>query len=121
MDKFADNINSLISKYTKEVIESIDKRIDETADLILDYVKKNCPRSDSGSNHLADSFVKTKVGDIVYISSSTKGKLVHLIELGFRHRSGKHIPGRPFLRPSYDIFSPKMLEDIKRIIANGTI
>lgn len=120
MDKVAESINSMVQKYGDEVVKQVEKRIDETADEILEYIKKNAPRSDSGSKHLADSFVKTKVGNIVYISSETKGKLVHIIELGFRHPGGKHIPGRPFLRPSYDLYSPKMLEDIKRIIANGT-
>lgn len=27
----------------------------------------------------------------------------HLVEFGFRHRSGKQIPARPFLRPAFDI------------------
>jgi len=42
--------------------------------------------------------------------------LVHLIEFGFMHRSGKYVNPRPFLRPAYDTFTPKMLEDIKVII-----
>ena len=29
---------------------------------LLDYIKSNCPRSDSGTNHLADSFILTTVG-----------------------------------------------------------
>ena len=120
MNKVAIEIGSLVNRYTEEVVESIEKRIDVTADEILDYIKKNAPKSSYGSEHLADSFIKTKVGDTTYISSQTKGRIVHLIELGFKHTSGKFVKGRPFLIPSYEIFTPKMLEDLKRIIKNGT-
>lgn len=120
MDKMLTSINDLVQRYGEAVVESMDKRIDETADEILEYIRKNCPRSDTGSNHLADSFVKTKIGDVTYISSKTKGKLVHLIELGFKHTSGKFVKGRPFLIPGYEAFTPKMVEDLKRIIQDGT-
>lgn len=120
MDKVLDSINGLVQRYGEAVVKEMDKRIDQTADEILEYIKANAPRSDGGANHLADSFVKTKIGDIVYISSKTKGKLVHLIELGFKHTSGKFIKGRPFLIPGYEKFTPKMLDDLKRIIEYGT-
>lgn len=120
MDKVLDSVNHLIQKYGEAIVLQMDKRIDETADKILEYIKANCPRSDSGSNHLADSFIKTKIGDTTYISSKTKGKLVHLIELGYKHTSGKFVRGRPFLIPGYDRFTPKMIEDLKGIIQNGT-
>ena len=119
MDKMLDSVNKLIQQYGEDVVREMDTRIDKTADQILEYIKTNCPRSDSGSNHLADSFIKTKIGDTTYISSKTKGKLVHLIELGFKHKSGKFVKGRPFLIPGYDKFTPKMLEDLKEIIQNG--
>jgi hypothetical protein len=120
MNKVALEIGSLVTRYSEEVVKSIEKRIDLTADEILDYIKKNAPKSSYGSKHLADSFIKTKIGDTTYISSQTKGRIVHLIELGFKHTSGKFVKGRPFLIPSYEIFTPKMLEDLKRIINNGT-
>ncbi len=123
MNDIASKISSIINDYTKKSVDLLEKRIDECADEILVYIKENAPRGDS-HNHLADSFIKTVVGEgknvTIYISSKSKGRIVHLIELGFRHRSGKHIPAHPFLRPAYDIFSPKMLEDLKRIIAYGS-
>ena len=123
MNDIANKLSSIINEYTKSSVQMIEKRIDECADEILIYIKQNAPRG-SSDKHLADSFIKTVVGDgkntTIYISSSSKGRIVHLIELGFRHRSGKHISARPFLRPAYDAFSPKMLEDLKRIIAYGT-
>ena len=123
MNDIASKISSIINDYTKKSVDLLEKRIDECADEILSYIKENAPRGDSG-NHLADSFIKTVVGEgknvTIYISSKSKGRIVHLIELGFRHRSGKHVPAHPFLRPAYDTFSPKMLENLKRIIAYGS-
>ena len=123
VDEIGTKLTDIIKDYASEVQEEVLKRFELTADEILDYIKNNCPRSDGGSNHLADTFVKTEVGSglnkIIYISSQKKGRLVHLIELGFKHRSGRHVPARPFMRPAYDTFTPKMLEDIKSIIKGG--
>ena len=123
IDDLGIKLTDLIKDFSDDVLSSIEGRLDETADLILDYIKSNCPKSDSGSNHLADSFGLTIVGEgtnkIIYISSKTKGRLVHLIELGFKHKSGKFVMARPFMRPAYESFTPQMLEDIKNIIKNG--
>ena len=123
LDELGVRISDLIKDYADDVKEGLEDRLDETAKQILDYIKSNCPRSDSGTNHLADSFILTTVGSgvnkIIYISSGTKGRLVHLVELGFKHISGKHVEARPFMRPAYETFTPEMLEDIKKIIERG--
>ena len=123
LDELGVRISDLIKDYADDVKEGLEDRLDETAKQILDYIKSNCPRSDSGTKHLADSFILTTVGSgvnkTIYISSGTKGRLVHLVELGFKHISGKHVEARPFMRPAYETFTPEMLEDIKKIIERG--
>ena len=123
IDELGVRISDLIKDYADDVKEGLEDRLDETAKQILDYIKSNCPRSDSGTNHLADSFILTTVGSgvnkTIYISSGTKGRLVHLVELGFKHISGKHVEARPFMRPAYETFTPQMIEDIKNIIRRG--
>ena len=123
LDNLSVKLTELINDYASNVKGAALIKLDETADKILNYIFSNCPRSGLGSNHLADSFVKTEVGNglnkIIYISSKTKGRLVHLIELGFKHRSGKHVSANPFMRPAYDTFTPEMLEDIRKIIEGG--
>ena len=123
LDELGVRISDLIKDYADDVKEGLEDRLDETAKQILDYIKSNCPRSDSGTNHLADSFILTTVGSgvnkTIYISSGTKGRLVHLVELGFKHISGKHVEAKPFMRPAYETFTPEMLEDIKKIIERG--
>ena len=116
-------IEKAVDSYSKEVVTGILKKLDETADQILDYIKDNAPRSPWTKEHLGDSFIKETYGEgvntTIVIYSKTKGYLVHLVELGFKHRSGKMVSARPFLRPAYDQFSPKMLEDIQKIIRGG--
>ena len=116
-------IEKAVKDYSKEVELAIVRRLEETADQILDYIKENAPRSPWTKEHLGDSFVKESYGDgvnkTIVIFSKTKGSIVHLIELGFKHRSGKLISARPFMRPAYDELAPKMLEDIKKIINGG--
>lgn len=122
IDKGVIRISEMVADYAEEVQEEIVERLNRTADEILDYIRANVPRGKS-KNHLADSFVKTAVGSgvnqVIYISSKTKSRLVHLIELGFKHRSGKHVAAQPFMRPAYSEFTPEMLEDIKKIINGG--
>lgn len=125
LDNLGVRIASIVESYTKDVKVEAELVLDKTADDVPSYIKNNCPRTDSGGNHLADSFIKTEVGSgvnkTIYISSKTKGPLVHLIELGFKHRSGRHVAACPFLRPAYDTFTPGMLDEIKRIINGGGI
>lgn len=120
VDEIAVKIDEEVEKYSKDVEDRISACLDRTADEILEYIKSNAPRSNHGSVHLADSFIKESYGEganrIIVIYSKTKGRLVHLIEFGFKHRSGAFVSARPFLRPAYETYAPKMLEEIRGII-----
>ena len=116
-------IEKAVKSYSKDVERAIIDRLDYTADQILEYIKSNAPRTSWSHEHLGDSFIKESHGEgvnkTIVIYSKTKGSIVHLVELGFKHRSGKLVSARPFLRPAYDEFAPKMLEDIEKIISGG--
>ena len=120
LDDFLDEVSDLVTKYTKDVLSKLESRLDETADKILEYVIANTPRS-GNKGAMADEFVKTEVGEghekTIVIHAKEKGRLIHLIEFGFQHKGGKYIAARPFMRPAFDTFTPKMLEDIRRIIS----
>ena len=120
LDDFLDEVSDLVTKYTKDVLSELESRLDETADKILEYVITNTPRSGK-KGAMADEFVKTEVGEghekTIVIHAKEKGRLIHLIEFGFQHKGGKYIAARPFMRPAFDTFTPKMLEDIRRIIS----
>ena len=116
-------IEKAVKSYSEDVEKAIIERLEYTADQILDYIKSNAPRTPYTKEHLGDSFIKESYGEgvnkTIVIYSKTKGSIVHLVELGFRHRSGKFVSARPFMRPAYEEFTPKMLEDINKIINGG--
>ena len=113
-------IEKAVKSYSSSVKLAIVEKLEETADKILDYIKSNAPRTAWSHPHLGDSFIKESYGEgvnkTIVIYSKTKGSIVHLVELGFKHRGGKVVAAQPFLRPAYDNFTPKMLEDIKKIM-----
>jgi len=123
VDEIVVKINEEINKYSSDVENKISECLEKTADEIIEYIKSNAPRSNHGSVHLADSFVKESYGEgankTIVIYSKTKGRLVHLIEFGYKHRSGAFVSARPFLRPAYETYAPKMLEEIRGIIKGG--
>ena len=121
LDNLTEKIMDTVNDYSEQVQKELEAKLDETADKIIEYIIENAPRSGQ-NNSLADDFIKTEKGTgynkTIVIHGKNKGMIVHLIEFGFMHRSGNYVNPRPFLRPAFDAFTPKMLEDIKGII-NG--
>lgn len=122
LDELGVAISIMVDDYAQDIIIKLEERLDETAQEIVKYIRSNAPRS-GGSKPFADSFIAEPQGSginkSIVIFSNEKGKLTHLLEFGFTHRSGKYVGPRPFMRPAYDLLTPKMLEDIKRIIEKG--
>lgn len=122
LDSLCDDIYQLVEDYSDEVKKTLVYELDQTAKKIIDYIKQHAPRS--GNNHaLADSFITESRGEgvhkVITIYSKEKGRIVHLLEFGFKHRSGTFVSPVPFMRPAFDKLTPEMLENIKRIIMNG--
>lgn len=122
LDELGLKIGELVSEYTDEIKEAMEKVLDQTADQVLLYIQERAPRSGQ-SYGFADSFVALPIGSginkTIAIYSEKKGRLTHLLEFGFTHRGGKFIGPRPFMRPAFDAFAPEMLEAIKVIIERG--
>jgi hypothetical protein len=122
LDELGVAISNMVDDYAQDIIVKLEERLDVTAQEIVKYIRSNAPRS-GGSKPFADSFIAEPQGSginkSIVIFSNEKGKLTHLLEFGFTHRSGKYVGPRSFMRPAYDLLTPKMLEDIKRIIEKG--
>lgn len=123
VDELTLEIEKSVQAYTKEVETQISEILDRTANQIIDYIKSNAPKS-GRANAMADSFIKESFGEgankTIVIYSKTKSSIVHLIEFGFKHRSGVFVSARPFMRPAYEAYAPKMLEDIRKIIGGAS-
>jgi hypothetical protein len=122
LDDLSKAIEDEVDAYVENIIPKLEKRLDDTAEDILKYMKQNAPRS-GYKNAFADTLVAKSNGSglnkSISIYSEGKGGITHLLEFGFTHRSGKFVGPRPFMRPAYDMYTPKMLEDIKEIITKG--
>lgn len=121
LDDMALEISRLIEK-SLDFDKEMDEALENTAKDIISDIKETAPIGES-NEHLKDSFVYLKEGSkenkSVTIYSSSKGRLVHLIEFGFVHRSGRFARARPFLRPSYEKEAPKMESKIKETIKDA--
>jgi hypothetical protein len=122
LDDLAKTIEENIHQYTEEVKIRLEKKLDETAEKIVEFIKNNAPRSGQ-AEAFADSFVVVANGEgiqkTLIIFSKVRGRITHLLEFGFTHRSGRFVSARPFMRPAFDTFSEQMLNDMKRIIEGG--
>ncbi len=122
LDELGLQISNMVSEYTEGIIVAMERALDNTADKALAYIKSNAPRSGRVGG-FADSFVAipngTGINKSVTIYSEKKGRLTHLLEFGFTHKSGKFVSPRPFMRPAFDTFTPEMLSEIKKIIESG--
>lgn len=122
LDELGLRILELVEEYTDDIILKMEKVLDDTADKALAYIKSNAPRS-GRTDGFADSFIAVPQGEginkTITIYSEKKGRLTHLLEFGFTHRSGKFVSPKPFMRPAFDTFTPEMLSEIIRIIESG--
>lgn len=122
LDELGSALEDMVEEYNELVIKALENRLDKAANDIVSYISKHAPRSGQ-SKSIADSFVATPKGKginkSISIYSNTKGKLTHLLEFGFTHRSGKYVGPKAFMRPAFDLVTPEMLNDIKSIIENG--
>lgn len=119
LEEMPDKISSIIDDYEKGKMEEIEAVMEKTALKMIEDIKANAPRGKS-KEPMRDSFTYQKQGEggnlIVTIYSKSKGRLLHLIEFGFIHRSGVFVSARPFLRPAYEKYIEEMVNKIKTIL-----
>lgn len=121
LDELAVKVTELVEK-SLDFDNEMDAILTDTANDIISDIRETAPAGNS-REHLKDSFGYLKEGTksdrSVTIHSKTKGRIVHLVEFGFVHRSGKFVPARPFLRPSYEKEAPRMEERIREAIRDA--
>lgn len=120
INQLADAIVGAVREYTEDVIEAIDQKVENTADLVLADVRQNAPKK---TGKYAKGFVKTDKslpGRRRFVVWNRKYYwLVHLLEFGHAKVKGGRVPGKPHLIPAHDRHVNGMVNDIKQIIRNG--
>lgn len=120
IDQLAAEITKAVREYTEDVTEAIEQKVDEVADQVLKEVKSTAPKR---TGKYRRGFVKTNrdgPGRVRrFVWNRRRYMLVHLLEFGHAKRGGGRVAGRPHLRPAYDKYVPKLIEEIRKIIKNG--
>jgi len=120
IDNLAKEITKAVQKYTEDIEDAIELKVDEVADEMLKDVRQNSPVQ---SGRYRRGFRKTardlggKTTRIIW--NKSEPTLVHLLEFGHAKVNGGRVSGKPHMRPAYDKNSAKLQSDIKRIIENG--
>ena len=120
IDRLAAEITKAVQEYTEDVTEAIERKVDEVADQVLKEVKRTAPKR---TGKYRRGFVKTnrdapgRTRRIVW--NKKRYMIVHLLEFGHAKRGGGRVAARPHLRPAYDKYVPKLIEEIRKIIKNG--
>lgn len=113
LSQVAKELNKMMAEMFTEYSEELQEKADKvTADVAQDFANQLAtvtPRSDSDTEHLADTVTvttkdekslgkKTKVRYVHY----KKFQLAHLLEFGWTTKNGRRIERTPFVRPLFD-------------------
>ncbi len=113
-------IFNMFYQYTEEVTTAIDKKVETTADLVLQEAQRLAPKR---TGKYAAGFVKedkSLPGNRRYVIWNNKYyRLVHLLEFGHATIKGGRVSGKPHLIPAHQKYAVGMYDDIKQIIKNG--
>lgn len=122
IDQLADEITRAVKEYTEDVSRAVEKKVDSTADKVLEEVKASHPYTDRTGEY-TKGFKKTKQdehGKTKRIIWNRKHyRRVHLLEFGHAKRGGGRVRAYPHLRPAYEKHGAKLPDHIERIIRNG--
>ncbi|ETK27193.1 HK97 gp10 family phage protein [Paenibacillus larvae] len=120
IDQLAAELTKAVREYTEDVSEAIEKKVDQTADVVLEDVRRTARKR---TGKYAKGFKKTKRGSdgksSRVIWNKKHSRRVHLLEFGHAKRNGGRVRAFPHLRPAYEKYGAKLPDDIKRIIRNG--
>ena len=109
-----------VREYTEDVSNSIERKVDETANKVLKEVRALSPKR---TGEYARTFVKTKEGGYGQhrriIWNKKHYSRVHLLEFGHAKVNGGRVQAFPHLRPAFDKHAAHLDDEIKNIIRNG--
>jgi len=120
IDQLTSEIVNAVREYTEDVSNSIERKVDETANKVLKEVRALSPKR---TGEYARTFVKTKEGGYGQhrriIWNKKHYSRVHLLEFGHAKVNGGRVQAFPHLRPAFDKHAAHLDDEIKNIIRNG--
>lgn len=109
----SNHLNAMLAQFLTEYSQEADTKAKEITEKVAnDFAQKlreKTPRSDRGTEHLADTVKVTKISEKSYGRDSEaqivhygKWQIAHLLEFGYTLRNGNRITRHPFIRPLFD-------------------
>lgn len=120
------NLSSEIKKYLTDYYEDISEEVEETSKEMAKEAKKELkkisPSLDKSKkrNYAKGWSIKEgKKGKDRYsikIWNRTNYRLVHILEFGHTSRNGKHVKGKPHVRPTEKKYKEKFIKELEKKI-----
>jgi type II secretory pathway predicted ATPase ExeA len=113
LNNLSRDIQNELKRYAKLVKEDVVEAQEETAEVLVDDIKRDSPeRRPSYKN----GWRVKKVGKNLVVHNKTDYQLTHLLEHGHLAKNGERVKAKVHIRPNADKAERKYLEKIERAI-----
>ena len=121
LEQLGNEIAKILSEYTEDVIEGIDKAGQEVANEAVKELKAKSPKKTGVYAKGWGRKTEKKVGDVstVIIYNKNKPSLTHLLEHGHAKRGGGRVDGIPHIRPVEEKVIKEFSSKVEIIIEGG--
>ena len=121
LEQLGNEIAKILSEYTEDVIEGIDKTGQKIANEAVKELKAKSPKKTGEYAKGWGKKTEKKVGDVdnIIIYNKTKPGLTHLLEHGHAKRGGGRVKGIPHIRPVEEKVIKEFSSKVEIIIKGG--
>ncbi len=120
VNQLANELTKMMQSYKDGVEQAIAVEVEDTADKVLEEVKRLAPKR---TGDYVKGFVKTpkrlKSGVEYAIWNRKHYRRVHLLERGHAKRNGGRVAGKPHMEPAVGKYAPDMVKRIEQILKDG--
>jgi hypothetical protein len=113
MADFAQEIAKILSQYSQDVEEGLEKAKEDVAKVAVARLKKNSPRR---TGRYARGWRTKRVGTAQVIYNATDYQLTHLLEHGHAKRNGGRVAGIPHIRPVEEKAIEEFLGQVEQVV-----
>lgn len=121
LEQLGNEIAKILSEYTEDVIEGIDKAGQKVANEAVKELKAKSPKKTRVYAKGWTKKTEKKYGDVstVIIHNKNKPSLTHLLEHGHAKRGGGRVEGKPHIRPVEEQVINEFSTEVERIVKGG--
>lgn len=121
LEQLGNEIAKILSEYTEDVIEGIDKTGQKVANEAVKELKAKSPKKTGVYAKGWGRKTEKKVGDVdtIIIYNKTKPGLTHLLEHGHAKRGGGRTKAKPHIKPVEEMVIEEFTSEVEKVIKGG--